>query len=277
MFYELLPRLREVGGRIPCGAVKEDSCPHHGLAAVFRDGRLSEHQCSVKLPGGEVRHIHSICAPIKEGGRVAFAVEVIRDMTERVNTEHELEEKTAELLAANRLLSQIAVTDSLTQVFNRRHFDELLYKEIKRFNRRKYSSLSLMLIDIDHFKQLNDTHGHLAGDMVLREVSRMLREGVRETDTVARYGGEEFAIVMPDTQVDGAVFRAERLRKNAEAMKFPGQGPSFRITISIGIAAYSSGTPHNLIASADKVLYEAKRSGRNRVKVNRPEEAVTIS
>jgi diguanylate cyclase (GGDEF)-like protein len=153
----------------------------------------------------------------------------------------------------------------------------MLYKEIKRFNRRKYSSLALMLIDIDHFKQLNDTHGHLAGDMVLREVSRMLREGVRETDTVARYGGEEFAIVMPDTHVDGAVFRAERLRKNAEAMKFPGQGPSFRITISIGIAAYSSGTPHNLIASADQALYEAKRSGRNRVKVNGPEETVTIS
>jgi diguanylate cyclase (GGDEF)-like protein/PAS domain S-box-containing protein len=269
--YELLPRLREVGGRIPLDSVEGDSCPHHGLQDAFREGKLCEHQCSVKLPGGEVRHVHNICAPIVEGGHVEYVMEVIRDMTERVNTEHELEEKTAELLAANRLLSRIAITDSLTQVYNRRHFDELLYKEIKRYGRRKYSYLSLMMIDIDHFKRLNDSYGHLAGDAVLRELARMLKEGVRETDTVARYGGEEFAIVMPDTHLDGAVYRAEMLRKKAEGSQFPGQDPSLRFTISVGVASYTSGTPNDLIAAADQALYQAKRSGRNVVMANRPE------
>ena len=114
-------------------------------------------------------------------------------------------------------LSQIAITDSLTQVYNRRHFDEILYKETKRYNRRKYAYLSLMMIDIDHFKDLNDRYGHLAGDAVLREIAKLLKEGVRETDTIARYGGEEFLIVMPDTHLDGAVHKAETLRKRVQA------------------------------------------------------------
>ncbi|HWR73358.1 MAG TPA: diguanylate cyclase, partial [Nitrospirota bacterium] len=268
--YELLPGLALAGGRIDPERLKETGCPNHGLRTAMREGKICEHQCKLTLPTGEARHLHSICAPIVDNGRVVNIVEVIRDITERVKTEHELEEKTAELLAANRLLSQIAITDSLTQVFNRRHFDEILYKEIKRYNRRKYSYLSLMMIDIDHFKDLNDRYGHLAGDAVLREIAKLLKEGVRETDTIARYGGEEFLIVMPDTHLEGAVHKAETLRKKVQEKEFPGHESPIHITISIGVSIYASGPPQDLVNAADHALYEAKRSGRNRVVVNGP-------
>ncbi len=268
--YELLPGLALAGGRIDPERLKEAGCPNHGLRTALNEGKICEHQCKLTLPTGEVRHLHSICAPIVDDRRVVNIVEVIRDITERVKTEHELEEKTAELLAANRLLSQIAITDSLTQVYNRRHFDEILYKETKRYNRRKYSYLSLMMIDIDHFKDLNDRYGHLAGDAVLREIAKLLKEGVRETDTIARYGGEEFLIVMPDTHLEGAVHKAETLRKRVQAKEFPGHESPIHITISIGVSIYASGPPQDLVNAADHALYEAKRSGRNRVVVNRP-------
>jgi diguanylate cyclase (GGDEF)-like protein/PAS domain S-box-containing protein len=269
--YELLPGLKSVWGRIPYDRVKEESCPHHGLQDALTHGEVREHHCSIKLPGGTERHVHSICAPIQEEGQVVYVVEVIRDITERVNTERELEEKTAELLAANRLLSRIAITDGLTQVHNRRHFDELLYKEIKRYNRRKYSHLSLMMIDIDHFKKLNDRYGHLAGDAVLREIAKLLKENVRETDTVARYGGEEFVVVMPDTHLDGAAYRAEALRKIIENKNFPGYDAPITATVSIGVAAYFSGPPQDIIHMADQALYQAKNFGRNAIVVSRPD------
>jgi len=272
--FALLPGLKKINGVIPLERLQEESCPHHGLQTAMKEGKICEHQCSIKLPDGEVRHVHSICAPIVEAGRVVYMVEVIRDITERVKTEHELEEKTSELLAANKLLSQIAVTDSLTQLYNRRHFDEIFFKEVKRFTRRKYSSLSLMMIDIDHFKKLNDEHGHLIGDMVLREIAKLLREGVRGTDTIARYGGEEFVIVMPDTRIDGAEYKAEILRQRVMETEFHGQSGPIHVTISIGVAAFLSGAPNELIHAADQALYQAKHSGRNRVVVSKREEAI---
>ncbi|HXY54943.1 MAG TPA: diguanylate cyclase [Nitrospirota bacterium] len=274
--YELLPWLKTAAGRIPPERTKKSSCPHKGIPEAFEEGKMFEHQCSIKLPDGTVRHLHSICAPILEDGRVLYVVEVIRDITERVKTERELEEKKSELLAANRLLSQVAITDSLTQVYNRHHFDGLLHKEIKRLTRRKYSHLSLMMIDIDHFKKLNDRYGHLTGDAVLSEVAKVLKEHIRTTDTIARYGGEEFAIVMPDTHLEGAVYRAEVLRKTIENTEFQGHYGSIRITISIGVAVYSVGSPRDFVAMADQALYQAKDSGRNAVAASRTEDVATL-
>lgn len=263
--HALLPALDEAAGRIDTERMKQSGCPHHGIQNALQDGKVCEHQCSIKLANGDPRHLHSICAPIREDGRVVSVVAVVRDITERVKTERELEEKTAELVATNKLLSKIAITDSLTRVYNRRHFDELLHKEIKRYNRRKYSFLSLLMVDIDHFKKLNDQYGHVAGDAVLVEVAKLLQEGIRETDTIARYGGEEFAIVMPDTHLDGAVFKAETLRSQVEEREFPGQQGPLHITISIGVASCVGGTPHEFVNAADRALYEAKHAGRNRV------------
>lgn len=266
--YELLPGLDQAAGRMDPERLKLAGCPNHGILRAFEDGRIYEHQCAIKLPDGETKHLHSICAPIiDQDGRVTHVVDVIRDNTDRVRIYQELEEKTAELFAANRLLAQVAITDSLTQLYNRRHFDELLYKEIKRYSRRKYSALSLMMIDIDDFKDINDRYGHLAGDNVLAETGRIIKESVRETDTVARYGGEEIVVVMPDAHIESAAYKAELIRRRIESKDFPGHGGHFHITISIGLAAYGSGTPQDLIKAADDALYQAKRAGKNRVVV----------
>ncbi len=267
-FYALVPPVEPVGGQIKPDCLRKDCCPFQGIERALKDGTIIETQCTFTMPGKEARNLHSICAPIVEVGRVEYIVVVIRDITERIRTERELEERTAQLIAANRLLSQIAATDSLTQVHTRRYFDEILNKEIKRFNRRKYSHLSLMMIDIDHFKQLNDRYGHLAGDTVLREMGAALRESVRETDTVARYGGEEFAVIMPDTLLEGAKYRAEALRNKIETNTFPGMDQPITATISIGVATYVAGPAENLVRLADEALYQAKKSGRNKVVVS---------
>lgn len=269
--HEIVPALKTVDGRIPPELVKDPACPQYGLRVVFREAKIYESQCSFKLPEGFTRHVHCICAPIIEDGRVQFVVEVIRDVSERISTELELEAKTAELVALNRTLSQLAITDSLTQLSNRHRFGEILTKEIKRVVRRKHSSLALMMVDIDHFKKLNDNYGHLVGDSVLRATAAILREGMRETDTVARFGGEEFVIVLTDTNLEGAAHKAEVLRKDVQNASFPELPEEVRVTISIGVAAYVSGSPDDLVHAADLALYQAKNSGRNAVVVSRPE------
>ena len=165
----------------------------------------------------------------------------------------------------------LSVTDELTLLHNRRHFLEQLQKETMRAGRSR-ASLSMMMIDLDYFKQYNDAHGHPAGDEFLRKFARHLDGSVRETDFVARYGGEEFAVIMPDTPVKGAHHIAERLRSSTEQDFKPEQGTNLNggVTLSIGVAEfdYCFDSPQELIASADRALYRAKHLGRNRVCVS---------
>ena len=258
-----MPGLDAAEGRIDPERMKQVGCPHYGIQKALKQGGICEHQCRISLPNGDYRYLHSICAPIPDEGGEGYVVEVIRDITDRVRTEQELEEKTAELQAANRLLSKVAVTDSLTQVYNRRHFDELLFKEIKRFKRRKYAYLSLMMLDIDHFKRVNDTYGHLAGDEVLKLLSKLLLENIRDVDIVGRWGGEEFLVICPSTDQTGLMAMAEKLLQTISQTNFPMVG---QVTISVGTATIEpSDTNFTLLKRADDALYRAKEAGRNRV------------
>lgn len=170
-------------------------------------------------------------------------------------------------MADNARLERLAHTDPLTQLLNRRALTERLEREMERAMRYD-STLALLLVDLDHFKAVNDTLGHLVGDDALREVARLLRETVRTTDVVARYGGEEFLVLLPETDDTGAEAFAERIREAVEAHPFDGGGAPLRLTASLGVALYPAPrirTAEDLFVRADAALYRAKAEGRNRV------------
>jgi diguanylate cyclase (GGDEF)-like protein len=162
---------------------------------------------------------------------------------------------------------RLASTDGLTGLYNRRVFHERLQEEIERANRYE-RPLSLLMIDIDHFKMQNDTHGHLWGDTILVEVARLLKELSRTSDVVARYGGEEFAMILPETTQGQAVCIANRLRKTIENHCFIDMPSSGVVTVSVGAAMYrATECTTTFLAAADQALYAAKRGGRNCVHV----------
>jgi len=181
--------------------------------------------------------------PVTGGGEVGYLTEVFNNMVAR------LREGRAEL-------ERLSATDHLTGLYNRLRMIEVLENEVRR-SRRLRHPLAVLMADLDLFKKYNDAHGHPAGDAVLQRVGAIMREATRDVDFVARYGGEEFLVVMPETEIDGAVEVAERIRKKIEG----------EVTLSLGVAAFplQGDTPDALIAAADAALYEAKRAGGNRV------------
>ena len=166
-----------------------------------------------------------------------------------------------------------AAIDPLSGAFNRRHFHMRLEEELQR-SRRHSLSLGFLMIDIDDFKAVNDSFGHLAGDAVIKDVAEILRRSVRVFDVCARFGGEEFAIIMPGSVIESAAMVAERIRERIEAYRPSDAGlENLSMTVSIGLAVSSPGmSGHDLIGSADRALYMAKRAGKNRVRVANWEE-----
>lgn len=218
-----------------------------------------------------------MCIPLVTGEAIAGVVMIVKKEKgywERKELHESIKAyvgTAASALHRVRLLSvtrNAAITDALTGVYNRRFFDEMLLKQITLAERRN-ESLCLLVIDLDYFKKTNDTYGHRAGDDMLQELTRSMKNSLRSSDILARYGGEEFAIIMPATDMSGALDKAERLRKHVESTSFdnivPGQ--SLKITISIGVASFPRhGADYNtLIEAADGAMYKAKRGGRNRV------------
>lgn len=173
------------------------------------------------------------------------------------------------LAEENSYLQEAVIRDHLTGLYNHNHFYLHLDEDFMRASRYR-TSLSLIMMDIDHFKEINDTHGHRAGDMVLRELAGFIRKAVRKSDVLARYGGEEFAMILPNTDLAGAADEAERLRRLVESYRFR-DFPDISVTLSLGVASYphrkiaSSG---DLVARADDALYRAKHGGRNRTVVD---------
>jgi diguanylate cyclase (GGDEF)-like protein len=172
-----------------------------------------------------------------------------------------------ELNQANEKLKTISLTDGLTGIENRRSLEERL-KEVWSHSVRLHEPIALVMCDIDKFKSVNDTYGHLVGDEVLKEFARLLKDEAREIDRVGRYGGEEFLLILPGTVLDAAVTFAERLREKVENHTFAYEGGTLRRTMSCGVA----GSPHPrvkdqeaLVRAADDALYVAKETGRNKV------------
>lgn len=188
----------------------------------------------------------------------------------------ELRAKVRELEQARERLRQLAITDGLTGLYNHRYLKEHLEQELLRANRHQ-SRVSVVMLDIDHFKKFNDMHGHQTGDQVLRLVAMTLRSNVKGRDLAARYGGEEFALVLPATSTEGAVHLAENIRKaiqSKELLKRSTNERLGRVTASFGVATWTAGdTAQSLIERADKCLYSAKAAGRNRV-VHQGEKAL---
>ncbi len=208
-------------------------------------------------------------AVINREGKVVRLQASSRDITERKDYERQLEEARRKLqmnqeslIEANTRLAALATLDGLTGLKNRRAFEERLVDELSRA-KRNARPVTLLLLDIDHFKAFNDTFGHPRGDDVLRMVARQLSRSIRDTDFAARYGGEEFAIILPDTDREGAEQMGERLRQAIE-------GASWRerdITVSVGaaVASQSGCAVESLVDQADRALYRSKQFGRNRV------------
>jgi diguanylate cyclase (GGDEF)-like protein len=241
---------------------------HAAEAAALDAGQLA----SIQLAGG-----YALAAPLgaSEGTeRVVGIVSVARSDRDFTRGERELlsyltnqATLSVENVDLHETVQRQAVTDELTGLFNHRRFQEVMATEVERA-RRYDQEMGLIMLDIDNFKRVNDTYGHMQGDMVLREVARVLRQSSREIDEPARYGGEEMAVALPQTDLEGAYRFAERVRSRIEALELPlldGDG-TLRVTASFGAASLRkvNGDKDALVAAADAALYRAKRSGKNR-------------
>lgn len=190
-------------------------------------------------------------------GKVTHLCLIIYDVTDVAVSRLELE-------SMNGQLRTLSKTDFLTSLNNRGFWEEALINEYKRIKRSGHHS-TLLMCDIDHFKRVNDTFGHAAGDAVIQHVAAAVKKNLRSTDVAGRYGGEEFAVLLLDTTVEQAMFFAERLRKNVEAMAVEYNQQILRVTVSIGVAEYREdmGEYRDWLEAADKALYQSKAAGRN--------------
>lgn len=215
-----------------------------------------------------------LCIPITVGiGEDAQIIGLLYLENNRANNSFTPERtETLEIIclaAAGRLeLSVKAATDGLTGLYNHDYFQSMLGQEMLQ-SQRQLRNLSLVLIDIDHFKKFNDQWGHQIGDRVLKEVAKTIRETCRKSDIVARYGGEEMAVILPETAPDMAVMVSERIRKAVENLQLPHEEQVLKVTISIGVSSLSEDVKEKnaLIKRADEALYTSKRDGRNRVTI----------
>ncbi|MBF0543712.1 MAG: diguanylate cyclase [Candidatus Riflebacteria bacterium] len=216
----------------------------------------------------------AVYIPLQKEGELYGVVKIGPKINGEAFTENDLEffstlASQAVIAFENARLYSLAITDSITKLYIHRYFQIRLEEEVRR-SRRYNSTLTLLMIDIDHFKEINDTYGHQQGDMILREISHILRRNIRSTDIAARYGGEEFVIILPETTQADARIVAERIRKDVAKHEFPslaqGQLP-VHVTISIGVAGFpiNATSKDELIQKADSSMYQAKGAGRNKV------------
>lgn len=271
-----------------CFAMDLDDITDHPLTRALGSGVVETGKLSLTMNGVR-RHLDISAAPIRNAdGAIISLIYICVDATEQIEMEKKLlrqverynrvlreQDRTTDYLiqAQKELqlkgmeLERLSLTDALTGLHNRRQFDLALESESRRAG-RYHHPLTLLMIDIDHFKPVNDEYGHPVGDVVLRELAQIFISALRETDCICRYGGEEFAIILPETDSATAQPIAERIRQSVEANDFKVLGSSpIGITISVGCASIHRQVinPQRLLDRADKCLYAAKNEGRNRV------------
>lgn len=227
---------------------------HHARHDGDNHNLCAENWCDMPRVGRR-RYLAVDASPIHDNdGKIVAVVETLRDMTE---------EKRAQIA-----LEQLATRDGLTGLANRRCFDDTLHAEWQRALRQQ-QPLSLLMVDVDNFKQYNDAYGHLGGDECLQRIANAVASEMRANDLVARYGGEEFAVILPNQSLKGAAIVAERIRCRVEQLHLPNLAASKQlVTVSIGAATAlpaPENDPQQLVATADAALYRAKHMGRNRI------------
>jgi diguanylate cyclase (GGDEF)-like protein len=179
----------------------------------------------------------------------------------------ELDLKNRELELANKRLKKLSITDGLTELYNHRHVHQLLHDEFER-SLRTGEQVAVAMMDLDRFKNINDTYGHPTGDVILYETARIIKETAREIDMPGRYGGEEFIGILPGTDEEAAAHFAERVRQAVEAHVYRDGATEVRMTVSCGVASFPGDgidSPESLLKAADEALYQAKHGGRNQV------------
>ncbi|MEJ2153813.1 MAG: diguanylate cyclase [Desulfobacteraceae bacterium] len=227
---------------------------------------------------GPVRRLSSEAARVASGdldvdipvsglSEVSYLTQVFNHMVISLRRNREkLSSANQALRETNEELHQISITDSLTGLYNRKHIMEIIGQEKSRAQ-RNHNGLSVLMLDIDYFKKINDTYGHQVGDTVMARLAETLTASVRECDHVGRYGGEEFLVILPDSTVENAIFTAERIRANVGNLQFIEDHENFSVTVSIGVAGFPDHgeNTHSILGCADSALYQAKAGGRNRV------------
>lgn len=253
-------------------------CIHQRMPVIHNDYASLPHRKG--LPEGHAKIVRELVVPTLRNEKVVAILGVGNKTSDYQDGDVELvayiadlvwsivEQKRAdeEIRQLNARFERLAMADELTNLPNRRAFFTTATKEISRVERYQ-TPLSLLMLDLDDFKEINDTYGHEAGDLALQAFAHLLVENVRESDLAARMGGEEFNVLLPDTEIENAIILAERIRAAIEAKKFQVQGRAIHLTVSIGVAAYDEQATslQALIKQADDCLYRAKHGGRNRV------------
>ncbi len=234
--------------------IDQESISRHHARITF-DGRQHLIEDLGSTNGTFVNEVASKRSPLKDGDTVKIGRSILKYMSGE-NIEAEYHEE----------IYRLMTMDALTQTHNRRYFNEALEREYVRSLRYR-RALSLVIFDIDHFKQVNETYGHVAGDSVLRQLALVVKPRLRAQDVLARVGGEEFAVLLPEVELAGALVAAEKVRRLVESARFVVEDKQFGCTVSIGVTAFNDAatSAQGLYETAEKHLEAAKRGGRNRV------------
>ncbi len=233
--------------------VRKDQIPYciENFKKVVNGESIEQLETIYISKDGREIYVEGNINPSFKDGKFYVCRGIMRDITMRKQMEQKL--------------VQLATTDALTNAYNRAKFEELIKSEIGRV-KRYYYPLSLIMFDIDHFKKINDKHGHIYGDYILKTLTEIVKENMRKTDYLIRWGGEEFMIISPNTDVINAKVLSERIRKAVEDFNFD---KNEKVTLSFGVTHYiQSDTEDTFVKRADDALYKAKEAGRNRVEVS---------